>query len=262
MKLPEQLKFIQPFVYAELTRFGSACDGGYLVPRQYLVGIDALISFGVSVDWNFERSIRKIRPDIPIHCYDHTVGTKLFAKHLTAGFFSFLTGRERPAGVAARLSIWRDYHRFFKDKTRHFAQRIYNRHESGIDATIDDVFERLKDSRRSLLKMDIEGAEYRVIPDILKYADRIDILIAEFHDTGPLRVVFAEHMGLLAEHFHVAHVHGNNYCGRADDGLPEALEITFISRRLGKPSESRTRLPLPGLDSPCNAGAPDLGMAF
>ena len=262
MKLSGQVEWVQPWVYADLTRVGSACDGGYVVPQNLLVGIDALISFGVSVDWNFEKDIRRIRPDIPIHCYDHTVGAKLFLKHFMAGCLGFLNGSERFAGVVTRFKTRGEYKRFFSGRTRHFASRIFNRHDSAIDATVDDVFERIGESRHALLKMDIEGGEYRVIPDILGHADKIDIMIIEFHDTDPLRAVFAEQMRLLSEHFHVAHVHGNNYCGRARDGLPDALEMTLVNRRLGQPSERRTSLPLAGLDSPCNPGVPELAIAF
>ncbi|MCE9657605.1 MAG: FkbM family methyltransferase [Burkholderiales bacterium] len=262
MKLPKELQILQPLVYADLTRVGSACDGGYLIPGRPLAGIDGLISFGVSVDWNFEKSIRSMHSEIPIHCYDHTVDTRLFAKHFAAGVLNVLRGRERLGGPLARLSVWRDYPRFFQGATRHYAQRVFNRRESPMDATIDMIFERVEASRHLLLKMDIEGGEYRVIPEIVKRADRVDILIVEFHDTDPLRAVFIAQLGLLLEHFNVAHVHGNNYCGRAEDGLPDALEVTFVNRRFGAGSEKRANLPLQGLDSPCNPAIPELELAF
>ena len=61
MRLPPELNYLQPRVYPDLVRIGSFCDGGYLVPRSALSGLDAVLSFGVSVDWNFEKQLRDMR---------------------------------------------------------------------------------------------------------------------------------------------------------------------------------------------------------
>ena len=139
---------------------------------------------------------------------------------------------------------------------------MFNRREKANDATIDAIFARIAGKRHVLVKADIEGAEYRVLPDLLRHVDVIDVLVVEFHDTEPLRLVFEHQVGLLLQHFGLAHVHGNNFRGRAADGLPDVLEMTFVSQRLGLPADRRDRLPLADLDSPCNPAAAELELEF
>ena len=262
MRLPPELNYLQPRLYRDLVRIGSFFDGGYLVPRSALSELDAVLSFGVSVDWNFERQLRDIRPDLDIHCYDHTVGPGLFAKFCGKGVLNLLRGRGSLSDVAARVRTWRDYGRFFGGRTVHFRERVFNRKYNENDATIDSIFQRIRGRSHVLVKSDIEGGEYRVIPDLLRFSDRIDVVIIEFHDTEPLRLVFQHQVGLLLEHFAVAHLHGNNYVGRGVDGLPDALEMTFVNKRLGAPQERRERLPIPELDSPCDPGLAELDVQF
>jgi hypothetical protein len=110
--------------------------------------------------------------------------------------------------------------------------------------------------------MDIEGGEYRVIPQILDYADRIDLLAIEFHNTEPYRDVFVKQTQAILARFEVIHIHGNNYSGCAADGLPEDIEISFMKRRDVSPAPRRNRLPLRGLDYPCDPTRPDLPLVF
>jgi len=262
MRLPPELNYLQPRVYPDLVRIGSFCDGGYLVPRSALSGLDAVLSFGVSVDWNFEKQLRDMRPGIDVHCYDHTVSAWLFAKSFAKGILNLLQGRGHLPEIARRIGVWRDYPRFFRERTVHFRERVFNRDQHENDATIDRIFARIPGRRHVLVKADIEGGEYRIIPDLLRYVEVIDVLVVEFHDTDPLRLVFERQVGLLLEHFAVAHLHGNNYGGRSVDGLPDALEMTFVNKRLGVPTERRDRLPIPALDSPCDPGSAEMDLQF
>jgi hypothetical protein len=262
MQLPPELNYLQPRAYPDLMRVGSFCDGGYLVPRSAISDLDAVLSFGVSVDWNFEKQLRSIRPGIDIHCYDHTVRPRLFAKVLGKSILNLFRGRGGAANVAARFKVWRDYGRFFRDRTVHFRERVFNRKSHKNDATIDAIFARIPGKRHVLVKADIEGGEYRVIPDLLRFVDIVDVIVIEFHDTDPLRLVFQHQVDQLLEHFAVAHLHGNNNCGRAVDGLPDALELTFVNKRLGVPAEVRKQLPIPNLDSPCDPHLPELELRF
>jgi hypothetical protein len=110
--------------------------------------------------------------------------------------------------------------------------------------------------------MDIEGGEYRVIPQILDYADRIDLMTIEFHETDPLRLVFEQNVKAIETRFDLIHIHGNNIAGAAADGLPDAPEITFLNKRFGTPAVFRDILPIPGLDRPNDPFRPDLPLHF
>lgn len=115
-----------------------------------------------------------------------------------------------------------------------------------------------------VLKMDIEGTECEVInscPEgLFKMFDQIVLELHDLADTRKSEEVLSALRILNTTHF-AAHVHGNNYnaaqfCG--DQIIPNALEVTFLSRetyRIG--SKSKKYLPL-AIDAPNRAGAPDI----
>jgi hypothetical protein len=261
--LPKSLDFLAPIVVDGLQRFGSNGDGGYVLPAPGLKAIDAILSFGISENFTFEEALAAVLPGVPIHGYDPTISDRHFRKRVARARMKFLRFRASWAEFADKYRTLIAYRRVFAPPSRHFRERIFNRSEGPGDATIDQVFARITGRDHVLLKMDIEGAEYRVIPDILRYAGRIDILAVEFHDTDPLRAVFLAGMEQLLTEFRIVHLHGNNACGVAADGLPEALEITFLAKRLAPPEVARRRdLPLAGLDFPNYPGAAELTLIF
>lgn len=261
--LPESLGFLAPIVVDGLQRFGSSGDGGYVLPVPALETIDAIVSFGISENFSFEEALAVVLPGVPIHGYDPTVSDRHFRKRATRAFAKFLRLRASSAELAGKYRSLAAYRRVFAPPSFHFRERIFNRSEGPGDATIDQVFARIPGRDHVLLKMDIEGAEYRVIADILRYAGRIDILAVEFHNTDPLRAVFLAGMEQLLAEFYIVHLHGNNVCGVAADGLPEALEITFLAKRLAPAVTARRReLPLAGLDFPNYPGAAELALIF
>ena len=102
------------------------------------------------------------------------------------------------------------------------------------------------------IKMDIEGSEYRVLKDFLKYKENIVGLVVEFHDTEPLRPVFIETLKAILEDYWIVHFHENNAVGLPEDGFPEVVEITFLRRDLVDLDSPKYRyeFPIPGLDQP------------
>jgi len=270
--LGPELEFLRPFEVADLVRFGSKADGGYLVPRAVVERVDALVSFGVGFDWSVEAAVHALLPKIPIHSYDHTIGVSVFARlrrearnALLKSPLRFMAGRgpwsdlrARYADYRARRSWYSNYESFFIGNRVHYPERVFNRKEHASHVTVDDVFSRLPACVNVFLKMDIEGDEYRVIKDILKYWDRIALLVIEFHDTEPYRSTFVERAMEICGRFDIVHLHGNNFGSVAADGLPEVLEITFARREFVPANRRRTRLPLDGLDCPNNPQRPDL----
>jgi hypothetical protein len=261
--LPSSLSALNPVLRDDLKRYGCSGDGGYVLPRKSVDGIDGLLSFGLSYDWTFEKDVAAHCPGIPIHVYDHTAGVPALRRNVAAGLVKLIAGRIGGSEFSTRVARFRDYGRFFVGETRrHFRERIYNRKELPFDATIDHVFARMEGRRNLLLKMDIECGEYRVIPQILGYADRIRLMVIEFHETEPYRAVFLQQVEAILSEFEVAHIHGNNYTSVAADGFPDAVEVTFIKRNGQVESARRNRLPLVGLDYPCDPARGDLPLVF
>jgi len=145
---------------------------------------------------------------------------------------------------------------------RHFQQRVYNQKEYSSDITFDEVILRAK-SKKILMKIDIEGNEYRIIDSIVRHADKITFLVIEFHETFPYRPVFISAIKKLQKKFKIVHFHANNFGGYAEDGLPETPEITFISNKINiKTFGKRKTLPLDNLDLSNRPLPPDYKIKF
>ena len=146
----------------------------------------------------------------------------------------------------------------FRGKNKHFHQRVcHTLVDNKRDIMPADIFRRISDFSNAILKMDIEGSEYSVIPDLLKFSNKVDLMIIEFHDTNGLRSLFEEQVNAIRESFNIVHLHGNNYAGIASDGLPVVLEITFLNKRFTTTENFRSTLPLIGLDFPNDPTKPD-----
>lgn len=259
--IPASANFLAPTFVDDLVRIGKQNDGGYLIPKSAVQDTDFLISLGLSEDWSFDEQFKKLNPRIQIHAYDHSVSRRLFRGHLFGVTKGFCKGRVSLDELKKRFRVCRAYDAFFRGTVRHFEEYVSDRVEFPFEVTLDRVFERAQSSN-IFLKVDIECAEYRIINDILKFADRIVAMAIEFHNTGPLRPVFIASVKKLQERFEIVHLHANNFGGVAADGLPEALEITFLKRSNCKGNQKRTVLPISSLDSPCNPSAPEYQMTF
>ena len=62
--LPKQFK---PKHKYNLIRIGRNNDGGYLVEKNSISKSNSLVSFGIGLDWSFEKDFFNYRK-IPIHC--------------------------------------------------------------------------------------------------------------------------------------------------------------------------------------------------
>lgn len=260
--LPRSLAALRPIVVDDLARYGHRGDGGYVLPASALRDIDAVLSFGVSTDWTFEEDLAARKPDLIIHAYDHTVGAKQLRQRIALDLRTMSIGRAGVRPLLGSIRALSSYRRFFRDAHVHFPQRVYSRLDEGCDVTVAQVFARLPPRSRVLLKMDIEGGEYRVMRHVLEFADRIDVMIVEFHDTDPLRETFTSSIERICSEFKVVHVHGNNFAGRAEDGLPEVLEVSFLNARLAGGHARRNVLPIEGLDHPNDPSRPDWQIRF
>jgi hypothetical protein len=125
---------------------------------------------------------------------------------------------------------------------------------SGVGATI-------------FVKMDIEGAEYEVLPRVLLEASAIAGFALEVHDLQRRWPEFVAVINMLKKDFCIVHVHGNNYAPLIDGtSVPSVLEITALNRALMSASElashSNRLLPDPHLDMPNWSEWPDYPLTF
>jgi hypothetical protein len=261
--LPPSLDVLNPIVLEDLVRLGVNKDGGYLVPASAVAEADALLSFGLALDWSFERDALKLNPDLVIHAYDHSVGESMFLDDIVA---RWADARDNPVYAFSVMRYWvnlyQAYREFFQGNVTHFQERVRIRQERAQDVAPERILSRLEGRKNVMLKMDIEGAEYEVIDTLLTYHPRISLMTIEFHATDVFRELFLEKIDHIRRHYEVVHIHGNNFNGIARDGLPEVLEMTFLHRGRCTSSVRRDRLPIEGLDFPCDAGCADYSFVF
>ena len=258
---PIRLADFRPVACESLVRIGSSNDGGYVVPLEAVTAADALLSFGLSHDWTFERDFKGRNPGAAIHCYDHTVSLLTVLQYSLGQLGRFVV--QRKAGALPRAFRWIDYLLFFRAERKHFKQRVW-RDRQFNSATIDDVFSRLPADSQVFVKMDIEGGEYRVLDDLLGRSRNIVAMAIEFHDVDIVSHMFNSFVEKIKRDFHLVHIHANNMGGVAAFNFPIAPEITFLNKRFLKsaPGTSRLTYPVPGLDRPNYPQFPDVTFGF
>jgi hypothetical protein len=258
---PIKLAEFRPVACDSLARIGSVHDGGYVVPLNAVKAADALLSFGLSHDWTFERDFKKQNPNAIIHCYDHTVSSLTAFQYSIGQFLRFLASlRTR---YLQRAFTWIYYPLFFRADKIHFRQRIW-RDRQDSSATIEDAFRRLPAGCQVFVKMDIEGSEYQILDDLLRHSKEIVALAIEFHNVDVAPQLFNSAIEGFKRDFCIVHIHGNNLGGMTTFNFPIAPEITLLNKRFfdSPPLPSRLNYPVPGLDSPNHPGLPDYTFEF
>jgi hypothetical protein len=256
-----KLSDFRPVACDELRRVGNRNDGGYVVPLQAVTAAGALLSFGLSHDWTFERDFKHRNPGAIVHCYDHTVSLRtafLYSLGQLAAFIARFKAR-----YLRRAFTWIDYLLFFRKDKVHFRQRVWRDRQDG-SVTIDDAFDRLPVNCQVFVKMDIEGSEYRVLDDLLKHSGSIVALAIEFHDVDIVAERFNSLVEKIKRDFYIVHIHGNNMGGIAPFNFPIAPEITFLNKRFfsSVPQPTGLKYPLEGLDRPNRPDLPDFAFEF
>jgi hypothetical protein len=258
---PIQLSDFHPVECESLARLGNTNDGGYVVPINAVNAAGALVSFGLSHDWTFERDFKRLNRDAIIHCYDHTVSLRTAFQFSIGQLLRFiLLFRTRSL---RKIFTWVDYELFFGSEGTHFKQRISPDNKDN-SATIDDVFSRLPEGCPVFVKMDIEGSEYLVVDDLLRHSTNIVAMAIEFHDVGIRPELFKSLVERIKQDFYIVHIHGNNMGGIAAFNFPKAPEITFLNKIFfdSAPSPSCSKYPTPGLDGPNNPRLPEFAFEF
>ena len=114
-----------------------------------------------------------------------------------------------------------------------------------------------------MLKCDIEGSEFDIINQIVSYANRIDMMVFEFHWLDRNEKRFSSAINQIQKDFDIIHIHGNNHCEQLSTGLPIALEVTFLNKKFRDAKiEHVNNLPIKNLDYPNNPNKKDIFFSF
>lgn len=187
-----------------MKRFGSANDGGYVMCENLLQDVKTAYSYGIggNDDWGCEIS-RTLK--VAVHQYDCFQPPTLSCP---GGQFVPHNECVGPAAVTEE-------------------SRVFDTVQSHITRNGDT-------GRRLLVKMDIEGAEWKSIlatPD--EILNTFDQLPMELHGTSdPL---FLEAIEKLKRNFYLVHLHFNNWACRPELApfAAGAFQVLFVNKRVG-----------------------------
>ena len=246
MPIPISLK---PKHKYDLIRVGSQNDGGYLIEKNSILVCDFLLSFGVSTDWNFEKEFIGYNY-IDFKAFDGSIDELFWINWEKRAFSKFF-----------KLSF-KELFKYYKIKYLFYKFFNKNNFESSYIGNkinhlpISKIIKNLK-SHNIFLKIDIEGSEYDILEDLIKFQRRIVGLAIEFHNcTKMINKIskFNERLNL-----ELVHIHGNNYDRVSKDNIPETLEISFA--RLPKPIDQNPEIPH-YLDKPNKHNKNDIKLNF
>ena len=262
---------LRPRLRSDLVRLGGPRDGGYVVPVEAIERTAVLLSLGIKQDWSFEQAFTVAGSGVRVVGVDPSVGPALFARqaatHLVRLIGAALSGNRRQrARDAATLRNSLHYFWFFGVRHRHI-RKFVAPSAGPRQVTFDRLMQAVAPpgDHRTFLKMDIEGSEYAIAAAILRHCDSINGMVVEFHRIGKRAAAFNEAIAGLQQHFHIIHVHGNNY--RPYDAVhdfPDTVEVTLLNRALmaGPAPDVTCEFPRPGLDYPNLSSRPDHRLNF
>ena len=230
-KLSKKFNYLRPLNACRLTRLGNNKDGGYVVSNLALKKSDTLLSFGLGDNFTFEKDFLSSTKGAKIFVYDHTVHYFSFLKKIYKTFKRVFYFKANFFDVINRVLNLINYFTFFKiNDARHIKLEVVSKISKPYQTNLKNIFN-IVPSRNIILSIDIEGGEYQIIKDLVKFEDRINLLVIEFHNTFILRKNFKKLILLLKTFFNIIHLHGNNHESIASDGLPTVLELTFLNKK-------------------------------
>jgi len=263
-RVNKKYSFLKPLKIPNLVRLGRNADGGYVVDLNIIKKSNTLISFGMGSDWSFELDCIKKNKDMKIYIYDYSTGSCPYIKEIWKYFRRFITLRVKYQDLLTRVKYFCRYLKFLNLKNVVFLKKkITYPKKNKNDIDVDDVFIGVNIQEKVVIKSDIEGSEYKIIDQILKYSTRVEMLVFEFHFIDVNEKIFFESVKKLQEFFNIIHIHGNNHGYQLDTGIPCHLEITFLNKKYSlETHEHLIDFPIKELDYPNNPYKEDLFFSF
>jgi len=210
----------------QLIRLGRKYDGGYLVDEKSIIDSEFLISGGMFWDFKFEQDYINLTKN-KVYCYDHQINPA----HFITTWFLILMKRiflfnnfSRIKKAFNNMMKPFKFKKFIKnEKVNYFKLGIGLDYENIISLEI--ILKKISLDKKYFLKLDIEGDEYRVLDDIVKYSKNLNGLVVEFHnvDLHKQRIIkFINDLPLQ-----LIYIHPNNAAPLNADEDPTIIEMTF-----------------------------------
>ncbi len=223
-----------------LKRFGKNNDGGYVCSERLVKGSKALLSFGINDDWSFEKDFAKYSR---ANCYafDYSVSRTSLLKKGSLElrfFFGDIIKRKKfsPGRMEKGFRHLRDFidFNFFFSKHKFYSLGLDTSNKNPLFSDLQTIIDKyLPDQEEFFLKMDIEGMEYEVMRDVLKFRSRIPGMALEVHYIHERIGDFESMLADLQLEYYIYHIHANNYASlERVHGFPDVIELSLIRKDL------------------------------
>ena len=228
--MPLPISFKPKYEY-DLIRIGSLNDGGYLIEKNSLLQSDFLLSFGISTDWSFEKEFIG-KNNVNLKCFDGSIDNLYWRKWKNKAIKKALRFSFREIYNYFKIKL--SFHKFFN--TQNFACFYIGikKGQIGIDEIIKEIT-----YKKIFFKIDIEGSEYEILDQLIKYKSRVSGIAIEFHDCDKNMESINDFIKKID--IPLVHIHANNYDSVNEMGIPKTIEITLSS----KPSIIGKQIKLP-----------------
>ena len=120
----------------------------------------------------------------------------------------------------------------------------------------------IRDSKDIVLKVDIEGDEYKVLKEINKNFNKLNLVIIEFHN---LKKNLKKIKNFINKSkLRNIHINANNYGMVDEKGIPQVIEMTLINPKKFKIKKQKTtrNYPIKGLDYRNYKRGPEIQISF
>lgn len=257
--LPKEFK---PKFEYNVLRLGGDNDGGYIVEKKSIENSKSLLTLGLGYEWTFEKDYIKLTKN-PITCFDHSVNyssvKKLSRKYFFSNLFrmfksKYFLKKNFFKNYKKSIFLYKDYKNLFKNNNIHETLRVGNGKK---DINFTDILKHKNILFPCFLKIDIEGSEYRILNEIIKFQELFCGLVIEFHNVDL-------HLNLILEFikkldFVLVHIHPQNASPVTRNNIPTQLEITFS--KIPDVIGNQPKIPHE-LDMPANSDFDEIELIF
>ena len=216
-------------------------------------------------EFSFEIDFLNDKKINTLQIYDHAVNHKNYLSNILKIFRRVITFRKSIKQLNIEILRYLNFLKFINNKRVNFYPlKIANEIKDKKEIDLNGVFSKIDKSINDIaIKIDIEGDEYDIMDEIIKYSKKINILIIEFHNIDKKNKIFLNFMSELVEIFDIIHIHGNNHNFIQSDGFPNVIEITLVNKKNNLNYVNYpTSFPIKELDFPNNPLSPDIEINF
>lgn len=264
-KVDKKFNFLIPIKTKDLIRLGANYDGGYVVNKSIVEKANILVSFGIGNDWSFELDFLKKNKKGTVNIYDHTTNIFPYIKNLLKSLRRTLTLRANIQNLFNNFNALKSYILFKYNKNiQVYFERVVSKKIFKYDADLQKVFNRLNEKEKKIiLKIDIEGYEYQIVPHLFNVKKEILMIVVEYHDIEKNILKFKKQILELKKKYNIIHIHGNNHANINKFGFPNVLEITLLKKnKINKKNKLKLNFPIKKYDFPNNKNIEDIKFCF